>query len=62
MLPSKYTITLSMSPTRWHWAVEDDEWDTVANGSDSDFAAAAVCALAAHDKLIRKEQEERLGV
>jgi hypothetical protein len=61
MIPNKYTITLTMSPTKWHWSVEDDEWDTVARGSDSDFSVAAVCALAAHDKLIRKEQEDTLG-
>lgn len=60
MIPSTYSIFLVMSGASWRWSVENDEFDTVANGKAGDYFDAAKAALEAHDRLRRQEQDERL--
>lgn len=60
MIPPTYQIFLSLSGASWLWAVEDDDFDTIARGKAGDYMEAAQDALKAHDAARNKAMEERL--
>ena len=43
------TIYLQLIKVRWHWDLTDDEGETIAHGSSTDYHEAAECARVAMD-------------
>lgn len=54
-----FTIWLNASQTKWHWHVEDDESQVVAQGCAYDYDAATTQAREAYDKAISAARGDR---